>query len=79
MIEVDFNPSPLALLIEIDINPSPLAPNHLVVPLPFNMVEEMMCDTHALPFMVGKLRHHRDALPFMVEEISQVAYSNRVR
>jgi hypothetical protein len=62
MIEVDFNPSPLALLIEIDINPSPLAPNHLVDPLPFNMVEEKICDTHALPFMV--------------EEICQVAYSN---
>ncbi|KIJ91341.1 hypothetical protein K443DRAFT_115149 [Laccaria amethystina LaAM-08-1] len=76
MIEVDFNPSPLALLIEIDINPSPLAPNHLVDPLPFNMVEEMICDTHALPFMVGKLRHNRDALPFMDEEICQVAYSN---
>ena len=76
MIEVDFNPSPLALLIEIDINPSPLAPNHLVDPLPFNMVEEMLCDTHALPFMVGKLRNNRDALPFMVEEIGQVTYSN---
>ena len=76
MIEVDFNPSPLALLIEIDINPSPLAPNHLVDPLPFNMVEEMICDTHALPFMVGKLRNNRDALPFMVEETGQVAYSN---
>jgi hypothetical protein len=76
MIEVDFNPSLLALLIEIDINPSPLAPNHLVDPLPFNMVEEKICDTHAFPFMVGKLRHNRDALPFMVEEICQVAYSN---
>ena len=90
MIEVDFNPSPLALLIEIVINPSPLASNHLVDPLPFNMVEEMLCDTHALPFMVGKLRnnrdalpfmvgksrHNREALPFMVEETGQVAYSN---
>ncbi|EDQ98684.1 uncharacterized protein LACBIDRAFT_335740 [Laccaria bicolor S238N-H82] len=76
MIEIDFNPSPLALLIEIDINPSLLAPNHLVDPLPFNMVEEMICDTHALPSMVGKLRNNRDALPFMVEETGQVAYSN---
>ncbi|KIK09072.1 hypothetical protein K443DRAFT_83969 [Laccaria amethystina LaAM-08-1] len=58
MIEVDFNPSLLALLIEIDINPSPLAPNHFVDPIPFNMVEEKICDTHALPFMVGKLRHN---------------------
>ncbi|EDQ98751.1 uncharacterized protein LACBIDRAFT_296778 [Laccaria bicolor S238N-H82] len=76
MIEVDFNPSPLALLIEIVINLSPLAPNHLVDPLPFNMVEEMICDTHVLPSMVGKLRNNRDALPFMVEETGQVAYSN---
>ncbi|KIJ93224.1 hypothetical protein K443DRAFT_112348 [Laccaria amethystina LaAM-08-1] len=79
MIEVDFNPSQLALLIEIDINLSLLAPNHLVDPLPFNMVEEKICDTHTLPFMVGKLRHNRDALPFMVEEICQVAYSNMRR
>ena len=75
MIVVDFNPSPLALLIEIDINPSLLAPNHLVDPLPFNMVEEMLCDIHALPSIVGKLRNNRDALPFMVEETGQVAYS----
>ena len=60
MIEVDYNPSPLAPLIEIDINLSPLALNHLVDPLPFNMAEEMICDTHALPFMVGKLRDNRD-------------------
>ena len=100
----------------IDLNPSHLAANHLVEPLPFNMVErnEHILHTHpfmverhgllaftlpvmveskqhemyTLPFMVERKqhkiythpfvveRHNRDALPFMVEETYQVAYSN---
>ena len=73
----------------IDLNPSRLAANHLVEPLPFNMVErdEHILHTHpfmverhgllafTLPVMVESRQHEMYTLPFMVERKQHKIYT----